>query len=208
MYKISESVQRYKIIFIILLSFFGWTNLCAQPEWELQKETENIQVYFKQSDEETYCIKVVTTFPVPHEVLIDELYENIADYPEWIYRCAEAKWIEKNGDHKILYTVSKIPWPFPDRDVVTKMQKPEIAGKKIILHSYSVPDYIPEKENYQRQKFSEVYWYLIPDGNKVRAQYFLTIKITQRIPDFILKMIACKGPYESFENLHVRLSEK
>jgi len=201
-------VQRYKIIFIILLSFFGWKSLHAQSEWELQKETENIQVYFKQSDEETYCIKVVTTFPVPHEVLIDELYENIADYPEWIYRCEEAKWIEKNGDNKILYTVSKIPWPFPDRDVVTKMQKPEIAGKKIILHSYSVPDYIPEKENYQRQEFSEVYWYLIPDGNRVKAQYFLTIKITQAIPDFILKMIACKGPYESFENLHGRLSEK
>ncbi|MEA3447339.1 MAG: hypothetical protein U9Q98_02665 [Bacteroidota bacterium] len=188
--------------------FYVLANLHAQSEWQLQKETDKIKVYFKQPDAETYCVKVETTFPVHYQTLIDEIFENITDYPEWIYRCAEAKWLEKNENYRILYTVSSIPWPFQDRDVITKMLHPKIKGKNIILHSYSVPDYIPDKEGFKRQDFSEVYWYLIPNETSVNARYQLTIKVTENIPEFILRMIACKGPYESFENLHERLSEK
>ncbi|MDA3820635.1 MAG: hypothetical protein PF590_09270 [Candidatus Delongbacteria bacterium] len=201
-------MQSYKFIFIIMLAFFVLENLYAQSEWELQKETDEIKVYFKQSDAETYCVKVETSFPVHYQLLIDEVFQNITEYPEWIYRCAEAKWLDKNEDYRILYTVSSIPWPFQDRDVVTKMLHPKIKGKIIILHSYSVPDYIPDKANLKRQEFSEVCWYLTPGENNVQITYHLTIKVTENIPDFILKMVACKGPYESFKNLHVRLSEK
>ncbi|MFO7789210.1 MAG: hypothetical protein ACQES1_01850 [Bacteroidota bacterium] len=202
-------MQKYKFIFIIITFIFLPGYLLSQSNWELQKENENLQVYFKQSGEETYRVRVKTSFPVNYNVLIEEVYDNIKTYPEWIYRCEQAKWLDKNKNNRVLYTVSNIPWPFQDRDVVTKMAKPQRQGKKIILHSHSIPDYIPEKDKFERQQFSEVYWHLFPDGgNNVRVTYELTLKIKENIPEFILKMIACKGPFESFNNLHARLSEK
>ncbi|MFO7880785.1 MAG: hypothetical protein ACQES0_05535 [Bacteroidota bacterium] len=196
-----------RIFFILIIALISLHSF-GQNEWELQKSEDNIDVFFRQSSEHKYDIKVVTGFNISHQDLMSVLYD-IEHYPAWVYRCETATWLNKKNGERVMYSITDIPWPFNDRDIITKMQKPEYKNQKVILRSVALPDYIPPKEGLTRQDFSQVTWIISTDDDKsTRVTYLLSLEITENIPEFILKMITTKGPYESFKNLHNLISPK
>lgn len=197
----SLKLIKFAVIFLLPLVSF------SQNEWKLQKSNNNIYVYFRQKSENTYSIKVETKFNVSSEEVVRKI-QDIENYPNWIYRCANSEWLTKNETNKIIRTVSDIPWPFPDRDVISKINDPVYKDNKTILQSKAIPDYIPEKENFKRQQFSEAKWVIDNSGRfNCEVSYYLNLKIYKNIPESILAMITTMGPYKSFKNLKKILEE-
>ena len=192
-----------KLILILLITN-SLSSLFAQPSWTLQKEDDQIKVYFRQKQENLYEIRVNTSFDVSADYIIYHI-ENIEKYPEWVYRCTDAHFIENNPNSKIIRTITNIPWPFKDRDVITKIHKPDKKGNISSLYSEAIPDYYPPDKNYKRQEFAEAKWELEEKGNKTIVTYYLNLRIEQNVPEKILGMVVSKGPYESFLGLHERV---
>jgi len=187
---------------LVIMAF----SLNAQDEWQLQKDTERIDVYFKHSEKYIYDIRVKADFPVHHTIVVKQI-KDIESYPSWVFRCTESKWLDKSDKNQIIYTITDIPWPFTDRDVVTKIEGPYQDKKSIRIESRALPDYIPESEKHVRQQYSSVKWHIQPGmENSTQITYTLRLRIEKEVPDFIVAMITTKGPYESFKSLMDMLS--
>jgi len=193
-----------KLILILLITN-SFSLLYAQSDWTLQKEDDEIKVFFRQKEENLYEIRVNTQFNVSADYIIYHI-ENIEKYPEWVYRCTDAKYIENKPDSKVIRTITNIPWPFKDRDVISKIYKPKRKGNITKLFSEAIPDLFPIDNNYVRQEFSEARWILQDNGDHTIVTYYLSLKIEQDIPNKILGMVTSKGPLESFRALHKRIN--
>jgi len=110
-------------IIIILCSFIlSSTNTLAQEEWKLVKDKDAIKI-FTRSIEGTrlkeYKGEAILS------VTIEQLYNyliKVENYQDWVYECKESTLISKVDDKEyIFYSIYKIPWPFYNRDIVTKM---------------------------------------------------------------------------------------
>jgi ribosome-associated toxin RatA of RatAB toxin-antitoxin module len=191
---------------MVLLLITAYTLLPArissQEAWTLQKDTEQIDVYYRSTEKYLYEIRVEAKFGTNKNHIIAAI-KDIESYPEWIYRCTEARWLKKTEKERIIYTVTDVPWPFSDRDVITKVEGPYyIKDNTAILKSRALSDYLPKTENLVRQEHSNVKWVITPvSENSTHITYTLSLRIEKDIPDFIMSMITTKGPYESFKNL-------
>jgi len=198
--------MKYALILYLTMSLGLANSLYGQSDWELSKQDEGISVYFRMTNKNTFEIWVTATFNATTKELTDVIYD-AEKYPTWVYRCASAK-TEPRNDNLLIISVTDVPWPFKDRDVVNLMQPlKQIDGNTILIRSSSKPDAIPENPNYIRLTYSEVTWLIKTKAeNKIEIDYKLSLKIDQEAPELIIKMISTKGPFESFKNLKEKLS--
>jgi hypothetical protein len=198
-----------KFVLIICLSLCAILpeKLYGQDDWELTKQDGDISVYFRMINKKHFEVRVTTSFNTNADALTSIIYD-APSYPSWVYRCKSAKIVNiKNRSYII--SVTDVPWPFKDREVVNYMLPPkQINSQTILVKSISQPDVIPENPDYIRIDYSEISWEIKTRGtNQIELDYKLSLKIDQEAPEFIIKMISTNGPFESFKKLKEKLSD-
>ncbi len=194
--------QAARIIFTFIGLIVGFQTNANAQEWELQKEHENIKVFFRKTKPSKYEIRVNATYNFSQKDLIN-IVSDYSSFPQWVYRCIKVENI-KLGNKEYVRTVTSMPWPLKDRDVVVEVLPNQHKSKDIIiLSSDSRPDDLPVYENIIRQKGTHVVWEIKAINSKqCFVDYFLTLEINEEFPDFIMKMISTHGPYETFKKLN------
>ncbi|MEA1874763.1 MAG: hypothetical protein U9N51_10115 [Bacteroidota bacterium] len=197
-----------KFVLIIFLSLCAILseNLYGQNDWELTKQEGDISVYFRMINKKHFDVRVTTTFNTNAETLTSIIYD-ASTYPSWVYRCKSAN-IMRIKNNSYIISVTDVPWPFKDREVVNYIHPPKKINKQTILvKSISQPNVIPENPDYIRLGYSEVSWKIKTTGtNLIELDYKLSLKIDQEAPEFIIKLISTNGPFESFKKLKEKLS--
>ena len=192
--------------FLLILPCLSGVNVKGQ-EWELQKKHDNIEVYFRKTDDITYEIRVKAIYNTDPESFI-EIIENYKSYPQWVYRCTQSEIVSVKGK-LYLRTVTDIPWPLKDRDAIVMVIPPRKRNDVVILSSTACPNAVPIYENTVRQNYSNVIWRIQKkEKYKTFVDYTLTLKVEENIPDFIMKMVTTNGPYETFKNLQKMIENK
>lgn len=194
-----KTVTLFQFILLCLI----YNSSVAQSDYILQQCDNGIEVYYKKNSNDIYEIKVKTKFNISSKVFLDKI-QNIELYPNWIYRCKEAHRLSKTNNKYLLYSVTDIPWPISDRDIITCCGPPKkINDSCFVIVSHSVPDAIPIKRNCVRQEYTDIKWIITSISKKqIFVDYTIKLKINQKLPDSIMRMLTTRGPYETFQNLH------
>ncbi|MDA3910109.1 MAG: hypothetical protein PF448_01965 [Bacteroidales bacterium] len=198
--------MKFTLIICVFLCASLTEKIYGQDDWELSKQDEGISVYFRMISKKDFEVRVITTFKTTADALTAIIYD-AATYPYWVYRCQSAKITTIKGKSYII-SITDIPWPFKDREVVNLLYpKKQIDKQTILVQSISKPDAVPKNPDYIRLDYSEVSWEIKTSGtNRIEVDYKLSLKISQEAPEFIIKLISTNGPYESFKNLKQKLT--
>lgn len=191
-----------KILFTFLVSSL-LQGVVAQTNWQLQKDEQGIKIYTSENPTTSVkAVKVEVEFTDPIEE-ISSVILNVEAFPEWIYGCIESKVIVNQNDTVILYShVTDAPWPFDDRDQISRFTKTKNKATGVITIAAASQKGFPENEGYVRITQSNATWVLTPqkDGT-VKTVYNLSFDPGGNIPAWMVNVFITDGPFETFINL-------
>lgn len=201
------------LLFILLLILFGnvFSKALAADmdpnadsvDWKLRKDRNGIRVWTRDHKEGAileYLSKI--TIETNLEKLVD-IIQDVDNYPVWTANCESASIYKVLSDSsRIEYLTTKVPWPLEDRDVAMEFVVYKHTETYFQANLTSVPDAVPESDDYMRIEVSEGTWIFkqIDDSNVEVVHQFLSDP-GGSIPKWIINMFIVSGPYKTLENL-------
>lgn len=179
-------------------------------DWNLIKQKDNIEVYTRYHDDSDFKeIRIITEF----EAELDDfmgILNKAEDYTKWVYKCSEGKFLERlNEQEFIYYTVSDLPFPAVDRDLVIHSKQWKDEQGNIHSKSVGLQDYLPLNSAYVRIPFFESTWDIFPIGNgKIKVDYRAISHPGGFIPTWLVNMAITTGPVKTMEGLKILLNQE
>lgn len=198
------------MIFTLLSSFSMFSQTEEEPDWELAKEKKGITVYTRlMQDSKFKEYKAVSEIDATPSELIDILF-NVKEYPEWMYAVSSSEIIEMDGENIFyVYSEVKVPFPFDNRDQVTKsviIRDPE-SGIQTIEVSI-VPDFLPTNKGIVRMNSGRGLWQFVPlENGQTKATHIFGGDPGGSIPSWVVNMFLVDGPIKTFTGLKELISE-
>lgn len=124
----------------------------SQSQWEKYGEKSGISLFREMPPgSEFYRFKGVVMFNTRIEV-IGEVLKDTANYSAWMADCKKSVLLEDTGDHRKVYYVHDVPWPFKDRDVMLEATiNIEYGGYfEALLQSFAGDEGAPTSDKYVR----------------------------------------------------------
>ncbi len=189
-------------IHFIFSSLYFMPILAQENGWELKKEEDGIKVFFKESDQ-SKIKELRITFSVKSSLnTMIAVLKDIEAFPEWIFKCEEARMVEKISEKELYYySTMNFPWPLTDRDAIsysTFRQDP--VTKTIYTENIAAPAKEPERKDMVRIETMEIRWKIVPkkDGT-VLVDYFLLSDPGGSIPAWLINFAIDRGPVQSMK---------
>lgn len=151
-------------------------------------------------------IRVQTVFDGTIPKLIS-IISNINKHPEWVYRAKTAYILKQVNPNEFLYYIeSTLPWPLSNRDAVIHLTIMHDTAHGILrINAFSEPAFIEKKNGLVRIPFSKGTWYVTELSHQLNIDYTFQVDPGGGLPAWMVNMLADKGPYESFQNLKMKL---
>lgn len=154
-------------------------------------------------------IKVITTFESSLSGIV-ALLNDKESFPKWIYRCEEARQLEKVSDFEYYhYQKTSAVWPVSDRDVIIHFvirQNPQ--NKKITITATGQPEYMKSNKGIVRVRDYYAIWEFEPlPGGKVNGTYTLRLNPGGDVPAWIINLGVAEGPVNTIKNMKKMLNE-
>jgi hypothetical protein len=195
--KLADLQKNMKCLKILIILFLipGVDN-----SWEMRKNKDNITVYTRKITatdfKELKCVtRVKSSLSAIVFVLID-----VNHFTDWIYKCVTATTIKKVSNTEIIsYQLFDVPFPFDDRDVVSRGTVVQDPKTKIVTVNSGLADgLVPEKKGVVRIRNFHTSYKLIPEGNGwVKIDYELGTEPGGTIPAWLANMVVVTGPFET-----------
>lgn len=205
-------MKRFIISSLIVILFLtaystvmGKENLSIEDSagWNLRKDKHGIKVYTRDHKNEGVLeYLAITSIDARIEKLV-EIIHDVENYPDWTENCETASVYKILSDSsRIEYMTTKVPWPLEDRDVVMEFVVSSHTNEYFEAILRSVPDAVPESEDYVRIHISEGNWIFKEIGeNKVEIIHQFLSEPGGNIPMWIVNMFIVSGPYKTLLNL-------
>lgn len=191
---------------VILLPFF----VSGQDEnWHLRLNKDGILVYTARTDRsDLESFKGVTVIESSLSSLV-ALLADVNHYSGWMYKTADARILEREGNGMYIYTVSEAPWPVKPRDNIhfsRLVQHPET--REIMISIKAIPDYLPKNDHYVRIPDASGFWKLKPLGNgKVQVTYQMKTDSGGSIPAWLANLAVTQAPFQMLTNLRREIGQ-
>lgn len=174
------------------------------PGWKLAKEKNGIVIFTRQMEGSKFKeYKTITVVEATPQELIDILLD-VENYPKWMAFVKAAELLEMDGENIFyVYSEVKLPWPFDNRDEVTK----SVVKKDSLSNNYHIEidiieDYVPEKKGITRLVFGNGLWVFTPvDEHKTEVYHRFGGDPGGKIPAWIVNMFLVDGPYKTMMGL-------
>jgi hypothetical protein len=204
-----RAVQPLLFLFL-LMPFFALYGQQKKSEWVLAKDKNGIQVFTRHvQSTKIKEYKATTILNTTPEKLLP-LLTKASNYKQWMSGLKSAKTIRREGD-SVYYTWSRlaIPWPFQDRDEVTRsvVIKDRIPGS-CLIKSKIVKGVVPKKKGLVRMTKGHGYWWLqqLP-GGKTKVVFQFLADPAGSLPASIVNLFIVDSPYKSLMNLKQRIKK-
>lgn len=194
-----------KILQTVILSCGLFLLQCAfsyddSHDWVLKKDENGIKVYTRYSPGSNLKeVRVVNNVNSSLSAIV-AILNDTKNYPAWIYACSEAQTLKLVNDRdQYQYSVTNVPWPFSDRDVVThfKVEQDSVTGI-VMVNSTGLPEYIPEKEGRVRVQHFQSNYKLTPlDSGIVKVEFELYVDPGGNIPAWLINANIVLAPYNT-----------
>ena len=180
------------LIMGILISVSGATD----DGWKKIGESEGIAGYARPTSRSSVDeIKAVGIVNAPIAV-VEAVIRDISVMPQYIFLCKEAALIntpdmKSAGDIVYFYSLTDLPFPVSDRDVVTKsFWSVDKATGTIYCHAENVKTAYKQNNNVLRMPLSVIDCTLVPKGpDKTEVTYQVLADPGGELPSFIVNML-------------------
>jgi len=202
-----NNIKKHLTLFVILI--INSTSIYSQA-WEQELNKNNITVWTRKLSWSAYKeFKAETTI---NSTLSDILsvFDDISNYPSWVYNCISTDIISKESIYKgTVYIAIKAPWPVSDRDMVYQYSASQNATTKaIIIRMKAIKSNYPIKGKV-RMTFMIGSYELIPIAkNKVKVVYQSHNDPSGEIPKAIVNKMITDTPYNTLLNLRTLVESK
>jgi hypothetical protein len=195
---------------LALIFCLSGTILDAQTDWELKKDIDGIQVYYRESADSPFKeLKMVFEVEASLKTIMAVL--NDADsFKKWIYKLKDIKVLERPSDNVLVYYYEMdFPWPLYNRDAIAESsywQDPET--KVIYTENYARPDRLPEEDGVIRLRRTDVKWKITPMGEtRAHIEYYLLSDPGGSLPAWLVNMALDRGPVKSMQSFRELLKD-
>ncbi len=199
----------YRTSLSIALSILLTSLAFAQDSWELKKDADQIQVYVKKVDGSSiHAFRGVTILSAELGAIVAAITD-VESFPRWMPRTAHSNVLKSaEGRASVYYLVAEAPWPLKDRDGIYRFAIQENARAKTVkITVESLPDYLPEKEEYLRIRKSDGFWLLEPlSGGRVMVTYELFTEPGGSVPSWLVNTSAVNQPFRTLTALRDRVA--
>jgi hypothetical protein len=186
------------------------TNVYSQAYWELIRNENDIEVYFRAEENSDFVeLKTSTSIETDLETLICVITD-FENFPNWSYGALESYKISSISDKEFIYYIhSDMPWPVSDRECVIKLRISKLANNKLTTQSVSIKGYIEENEDCTRiYDLIGIWTFEIIDETTVNLTYYIRLNPGAGIPEWIIKMAADTAPFNTLTNLKEEVNKE
>lgn len=198
-------ISLFLLIFTTIISSPGFAQ-----DWRLSKQKNGISIYDAATPNSNFkSIKVVCTLAGSYDKLV-KIITDVNHHKDWVYHNKEASLLKTvNPFDFYYYTVTTLPWPATNRDVVVHTTITRDSKDQFLkIHSASHNGMVEEKSGNVRVKHSKVEWHVTaPTPKTISIVYTMEADPGGSIPAWLANSFADKGPYESFKKLEELLKK-
>ncbi|MEM8888523.1 MAG: START domain-containing protein [Bacteroidota bacterium] len=199
-----------EISLCILVLIFG-DFLLAQESWELKKNKDGIQVYYRDSQSSDIKELKITTRIKSRISAAVGVVNDIPQMPNWVFRCEEAEVLEGSTSSNFVFVNrTSMPFLFTDRELIFSCRTYQ-EENSLITHSEckANPDYLPESEDYVRIQNALSTWKFTPKENGwLEAEYFLALDPAGSIPAWLVNWGLDYGPLKTIDKFKAMVKEE
>lgn len=196
------SIAKYTLTLLLFCCFVFSIHAQGQDDWILKNEKSGVKVYYRKTSD-IYELKLITSIKSSLSGLLT-LLNDVEDYPNWGYKVAEAKLLEKPSEGELVY-YSKLdfPWPMDDRDVImynNTIQDP--VSRKVVATSFARPSYLPDNKGVIRIQNAQTTWTIVPGkGGWLYVEYKIYSDPGGNLPDWLVNLAIDVGPRETISKI-------
>ncbi|MFA5322453.1 MAG: START domain-containing protein [Smithella sp.] len=187
---------RINILVIFISGMITAVALAADGGWKKIGESEGIAGYTRPTNRSSVDeIKAVGIVDAPIAV-VEAVIRDVSVMPQYIFLCKEAYLINtpdmtSAGDVIYFYSLTDLPFPIEDRDVVTKaIWFVDKAMSIIYCHAEGIKTTYKQKNDVVRMPLSIIDCTLIPRGkDKTEVIYQILADPGGELPPFLVSML-------------------
>ncbi len=206
-----------RIFFLLLFAILAQGSIAqdepleTHDDWRLKKDEDGIQVYtrwIEASDvRKARQVKVEMSAKASIEDFLAILKDD-ENGEKWVYRAKEFYNFDFKDDCWYTYTELSIPWPFQNKDLITKNTLIRLpAEQKVRVDLTGISDYLPEKKSLSRIPHFEGGWTFTQVGvEEVRVQYLIFTKSEPVLPRWIIDPIVEQGAWDTLNKMRSMIS--
>ena len=194
----SMNLLRISCLLILSLTVLSFSS----THWTFVESQNGINVYQRvdqQTDRKWFRLSTVIDYPM-EDIL--NFTGSIEKLPEWVYACKETKTIDRKENEITYYSVTDMPFPMSDRDVVIR---------KVILHdeenktftsiSTGSKEFDIESDYVRVSHFEAIWFFEEIDSARTMVTYDMYVNPGESIPDWVKDRIVRIGPMKTMINL-------
>lgn len=193
-----------KLLLLYILVFTGCLAFAQKDDgWVFRKNEEGVTVYSRLKEGDRFIeLKVETLVNAPMSQVIEAIVD-VDRFPDWVFNCTKSKIIKVvSPAEKIYYSITSVPWPMPDRDMVLKVkavQDPETHIAECWITT--VNNLLDDVPGFERMHDVNITWKLTPiEGKGIQVDYYNRVDPEGDYPDWLLQAFIVSGPYNSLVN--------
>lgn len=182
-----------------------------QHHWKLISKEEQIKVFQDLNNKkDIILLKAEGQVNAPIKVVLSVL-ANAPKKVEWMPNYGGSKTVVKGKDdlNRIEYSISKVPWPFKDRDFVFKIDSiVDKKNKSITVKMKSVNDVVPVDDRYVRGELIHGTIYI--EYVKESVTFVRIIFATDPkglIPTWLVNYASRKWPFKMIKGLRMQVKK-
>ena len=173
-------------------------------QWKLLRNEDDIKLYTRKvKGYKIKEVKALTTFHAPIETLENTL-KDIEGYTKWFDECKAAEQLTPIQNNEVYARfVLRVPFPFRNRDIVTKLRFKKISATKFKVYVTNKPTYIPEKRGLVRTPHFKSTWIFesSDNGQKTKTTTLLHADMGGVIPTWAINSAVRWGPFLSLKKM-------
>jgi hypothetical protein len=192
----------FLLTFTVSLSADGWKfakSADGVTAYTRVVSTSNFKEYKVETEVDATLTQVVATIM------------SVADMPQWVDRCAEARMLKEMGPtESITRTITASPFPLKNREAISHGKLYQDPKTKVVtLVATGRPDYLPVDSKYERVKETRGRWVLTPKpGGKVHIQMIGHTDPGGIIPSAVANQFVVMIPLNSIKNLRTQIRKE
>ncbi|MDB5030057.1 MAG: hypothetical protein JWP71_778 [Mucilaginibacter sp.] len=199
-----------KALFTIIILIVLLSTAFSQGKWELKRNENGIEVFTRTPlTGNLKELRVICELTTTKTQLIKTL-QDIKHYNDWVYNTRKTAILKTvNSKQIIFYSVSHLPWPIKDRDLIVQLSLlPDSITNRFEIQAKSLPDYLPKNPDIIRVPYSLALWkVIVVDDHTLKVDYTFSVNPGGNLPAWLVNTTLAIGPYNSFMDLRDELKK-
>jgi len=184
----------------MLLAVSSW----GQNQWKLVKNDKGIKVYLENTDSSKFKGVWVQALIPGSLKKFDSIIRDVNNHKNWVYHTKNSSLVKTvNPNEIIYYSVTSLPWPIANRDVVSDMTVAvDTINQTMHVLSHNINGVIDAKNGLVHVPFLRTEWKVkAENSHMLQFDYYFSTDPGGNLASWLVNSFAAKGPYNTFLEL-------